>query len=115
MLPGAIGFKSVVRTDQRRISGHTLLLRAYDFLILDEATSAIDPFREKAMYDTFRRELEGKTGIIITHRLGAVSIADRVIVLEHGRIVQAGTHEQLLKEEGLYLTLWNSQATPFCS
>ena len=86
-----------------------------DFLILDEATSAIGPFREKAMYDTFRRELEGKTGIIITHRLGAVSIADKVIVLEQGRIVQAGTHEQLLKEEGLYLTLWNSQAKPFCS
>lgn len=84
-----------------------------DFLVLDEATSAIDPFREKAMYETFKRELAGKTGILITHRLGAVSIADRVIVLAHGRIVQAGTHRQLLKEDGPYLKLWNTQAEAF--
>lgn len=83
------------------------------FLVLDEATSAIDPLKEKAMYDSFRHELKGKTGIIITHRLGAVSLADRIIVLENGHIVQEGTHNQLLEEGGPYLQLWNIQANSF--
>lgn len=84
-----------------------------DFVVLDEATSAIDPLREKDMYDSFRRGLEGRTGIIVTHRLGAVSLADRIVVLEHGRIVQEGTHRELLKENGLYVQLWNAQAKVF--
>lgn len=84
-----------------------------DFLVLDEATSAIDPLKEKAMYDAFRAELNGKTGIIITHRLGAVSLADRIIVLQHGRIVQEGTHRQLLTVDGPYLQLWNTQTHAF--
>ena len=84
-----------------------------DFLVLDEATSAIDPLKEKAMYDAFRAELNGKTGLIITHRLGSVSLADRIIVLEHGRIVQDGTHHQLLTADGPYLQLWNTQTHAF--
>lgn len=84
-----------------------------EFLVLDEATSAIDPLKEKAMYDSFQRELKGKTGIIITHRLGAVSLADRIIVLENGRIVQEGTHSQLITESGPYSQLWNVQANSF--
>lgn len=85
------------------------------FLVMDEATSAIDPLKEKAMYDSFREELCGKTGIIITHRLGAVSLADRIIVLENGRIVQSGTHNQLLEEDGLYARIWASQTRPYRS
>lgn len=84
-----------------------------EFLVLDEATSAIDPLKEKAMYDSFCRELNGKTGIIITHRLGAVSLADKIVVLDHGHIVQEGTHDELLKENGLYSQLWNIQASSF--
>lgn len=84
-----------------------------DFLVLDEATSAIDPLKEKAVYDAFKRELKGKTGIIITHRLSGISLADRVIVLDHGHIVQSGTHSQLLEEDGLYRQLWNMQTRAF--
>lgn len=84
-----------------------------DFVVLDEATSAIDPLKEKAMYDSFRRGLDGRTGIIVTHRLGAVSLADRIVVLNHGRIVQEGTHRELLNEEGVYVQLWNAQAKVF--
>ena len=86
-----------------------------EFLVLDEATSAIDPLKEKAMYDSFRRELNGKTGIIITHRLGAVSLADKIVVLDHGRLVQEGTHDELLKEDGLYSQLWKIQTNSFLS
>lgn len=84
-----------------------------DFVVLDEATSAIDPLKEKAMYDSFRRGLDGRTGIIVTHRLGAVSLADRIVVLNHGRIVQDGTHRELLNEEGVYLQLWDAQTRAF--
>lgn len=84
-----------------------------DFLVLDEATSAIDPLKEKAMIDAFRRELQGKTGILVTHRLGAVSLADRIIVLEHGHMVQQGTHRELLAQEGIYARLWNVQTKAF--
>lgn len=84
-----------------------------DFVVLDEATSTIDPLKEKAMYDSFRHGLEGRTGIIVTHRLGAVSLADRIVVLEHGRIVQEGTHRELLNEDGVYVQLWNAQTSAF--
>lgn len=87
--------------------------RDCEILVLDEATSAIDPLKEKAMYDSFRKELAGKTGIIITHRLSAVSLASRIVVLDQGRIVQSGTHQELLREEGLYSQFWNAQTKQF--
>lgn len=87
--------------------------RGGDFYALDEATAAIDPLKEEAMYSSFRKELNGKTGIIITHRLGAVSMADRIIVLDGGRIVQEGTHSELITVKGPYLRLWNTQTKAF--
>lgn len=82
-------------------------------IVLDEPTSAIDPLKEKALYDSFKQELKGKTGIIITHRLGAVSLADRIIVLANGHIEQLGTHTQLIEEDGLYARIWNSQTSTY--
>ena len=82
-------------------------------IVLDEPTSAIDPLKEKALYDSFKQELKGKTGIIITHRLGAVSLADRIIVLANGHIEQTGTHAQLIEEDGLYARIWNSQTSTY--
>jgi len=84
-----------------------------DFVVLDEPTSAIDPLREKAIYDGFREELQGKTGIIVTHRLGAVQLADRIIVLQHGQIAESGTHKELLELKGLYASLWSAQTAAY--
>ena len=81
-----------------------------DFVALDEATSAIDPLKEKELYDRFRQELTGKTGIIVTPRLGAVNLADRVVVLSKGQICEEGTHRQLLEKDGIYAKLWREQA-----
>lgn len=82
-----------------------------DFVVLDEPTSAIDPLREKKLYDRFLKELQGKTGIIVTHRLGAVQMADRIIVLQNGRLLESGTHRELLARGGWYAALWASQAS----
>ena len=84
-----------------------------DFVVLDEPTSAIDPLREKALYARFLKELKGKTGIIVTHRLGAVQLADRIIVLSHGQLVENGTHKELLEANGLYASLWQTQVASF--
>ncbi len=84
-----------------------------ELLVLDEPTSAIDPLKEKKLIDSFRSELRGKTGIIITHRLGAVSLADSVLVLNHGRAAQYGTPHELLQEEGIFRALWKSQTEAY--
>lgn len=82
-----------------------------DFIILDEPTSAIDPIEESHVYKKFVELTKGKTSIIITHRLGSAKIANKIIVMEHGRIVQIGTHEELISKSGLYKTMYESQAS----
>ena len=84
--------------------------RNCDFIILDEPTSAIDPIEEANVYRKFVEISKGKTTVIITHRLGAVKIADRIIVLKSGRIVEEGTHSQLMRANGEYAKLYNLQS-----
>ena len=80
-----------------------------DFIALDEPTSAIDPSGESAIYKTFKEGLRGRTGIIVTHRLGAVKLADRIIVLSRGKIAECGTHSELMAAKGLYYNFFKSQ------
>jgi len=86
---------------QRIVIARTLLMNP-PILILDEATSAVDVQVELQIVSALRRLMEGRTTIIITHRLSAITLADRVVLLDGGRIVAAGRHEDLLLTEPLY-------------
>jgi ABC-type multidrug transport system fused ATPase/permease subunit len=83
-------------------------------LILDEATSSLDSESEHLIQDALKNLMSGKTVIVIAHRLSTIMQMDRIIVLESGKITEAGKHEELLKmEEGTYQKLWQIQAGGF--
>jgi ATP-binding cassette subfamily B protein len=86
------------------------LYRPYDTIILDEPTAAIDPIEEDRVYRMFLDSARGKTAIIVTHRLGLARIADRILVIERGRIVQDGSHAELIATVGPYARMFQSQA-----
>ena len=92
-----------------------ILSRAYmgnpPILILDEPTASIDPLGEMRMLQNFREILEGKTAILISHRIGLARMCDRICLIEKGKIVEEGTHEELLKKEGAYAEIYHSQKT----
>jgi len=80
-----------------------------EILLLDEHTAAIDPVQESSLYDRFIKISENRTSIIITHRLGIAKVADRIIVLKEGKIVESGTHQELLEKRGGYYLMWTAQ------
>ncbi|MFW5642349.1 MAG: ABC transporter ATP-binding protein, partial [Roseicyclus sp.] len=82
-------------------------------LVLDEATSALDSEVEAAIQETLERVMEGKTVIAIAHRLSTLAAMDRIIVLDAGRIVEDGTHDDLLARRGLYARYWDRQSGGF--
>lgn len=81
-----------------------------NILAFDEPTSAIDPFQEKEIYDQLIEMMRGKTSIIISHRLALTKDCDQIIVLKKGRIVEAGTHDELIEANGVYAEMWKIQA-----
>jgi ATP-binding cassette subfamily B protein len=76
--------------------------------ILDEATASIDPFTEWQIQQALKLILENTTSVMIAHRLSTVKAADRIIVLEQGRIIQEGNHDRLMSEGGYYAELYNT-------
>ncbi len=84
--------------------------RNHGLIVLDEPTSAIDPYEETRIYNQFAEISRDKTAVIVTHRRGSVRLADRIVVMKGGEIVQAGTHEELMGEaDGEYARLYRSQ------
>jgi subfamily B ATP-binding cassette protein MsbA len=77
-------------------------------LILDEATSNLDPQSEREVQAALEKVLEGRTAIVIAHRLASIQGAAQIIVLDHGKVAEQGTHAELLAREGRYAALWKS-------
>ena len=77
--------------------------------ILDEPTSALDPIRESKVYHDFENLMKNKTTIFISHRLGSTKLADNILVIDNGRIIEQGTHELLMKMKGMYSEMYDSQ------
>ena len=79
-------------------------------LILDEPTAALDPIAEAQIYENFNEMVKNKTAIYISHRMSSCKFCDRIIVLDSGRFAEAGTHETLMRQEGIYYALYEAQA-----
>ena len=80
-----------------------------EIYVLDEPTASIDPLEETRLYRMFARMAEGKTAFIVTHRIGSAQLADRILVFDKGKIVEQGTHEELIKSGGKYAFLYREQ------
>lgn len=80
------------------------------FVILDEPTAALDPIAEAEIYEQFSQMISGKTAVYISHRMSSCKFCDRIVVLDHGRIAEDGTHDTLLANHGIYANLYETQA-----
>ena len=98
---------------RQRIAIARMFLKDAPILVLDEATSALDSEVEAAIQDNLLKLMEGKTVLAIAHRLSTIAAMDRLIVIDQGKIIEEGSHEQLIRSGGLYAELWQRQSGGF--
>ena len=95
--------------EKQRVAIARMLLKAPPIVILDEATAHLDSESERAVQDALAMALQGRTSLVIAHRLSTILAADQVLVIEEGRIVESGTHDELLREGSVYAQLYRTQ------
>ena len=98
---------------RQRIAIARAILKNSPILVLDEATSALDSESEKLIQDSLDTLMKNRTSLVIAHRLSTIAKLDRIIVLDQGQIVEDGTHDQLIKQKGIYAKLWQHQSGGF--
>ena len=105
-----IGAKGVYLSggEQQRIAIARVMLKNSPIIILDEATAFADPDNEYRVQKAFAELAKGKTVIMIAHRLSTIVGADKIFVMQNGRVAESGTHHDLLKNGGLYCNMWNN-------
>lgn len=98
---------------RQRVAIARAILKGAPIILLDEATSALDSESEKVIQDSFEKLMHNHTAIVIAHRLSTIQKMDRIIVLDNGKIVEQGSHKELLEQNGTYAKLWSHQSGGF--
>lgn len=98
---------------RQRIAIARAILKDAPILVLDEATSALDSESEKLIQDALKRLMEHKTTIVVAHRLSTIQKMDEIIVMDHGKIIEQGSHSELTRLSGTYSKLWAHQSGGF--
>ncbi|WP_157129112.1 ABC transporter ATP-binding protein, partial [Nocardia amamiensis] len=101
--------------ERQRVSIARALLKNAPIVLLDEVTSALDPVNEAAVHEGIERLMAGRTVVMVAHRLRTVRRADRIVFLDNGRIVEEGSHDELLRSGGRYADFWSAALTPLAS
>ena len=94
----------------QRIALSRAFLSQAEFVVLDEPTASLDPIAESRVYQSFGEVLERKGAIVVSHRLASARMAERILVLEGGEVVESGSHEELMKNGGLYAVMYEEQS-----
>lgn len=99
--------------ERQRLALARALLKDAPLLILDEVTANLDPLTERTLLADLDLLMRGRTALVVTHRLVSMELMDEILVVEHGRIVERGTHEQLYQKEGIYRRMFEIQNSMF--